>query len=70
VAGGIEINTGLSPATAIPIVNGTATLTFNNVVVADPVDVQNIIDNPAGFYFNVHSALNPGGVVRGQLVRQ
>src|SRR5207247_7733855 len=23
-----------------------------------------------GFYFNIHSNLNPGGVVRGQLVRQ
>jgi hypothetical protein len=28
-----------------------------------------IIANPAGFYFNVHTALNPGGAVRGQLSR-
>ena len=36
-----------------------------------PVDVANqIIANPAGFYFNVHTALNPGGVVRGQLALQ
>lgn len=35
-----------------------------------PVDTANsIISNPAGFYFNVHTATNPGGVVRGQLVR-
>jgi len=33
-----------------------------------PVDTANsIIANPAGFYFNVHTALNPGGVARGQL---
>lgn len=33
-----------------------------------PVDVANqIIANPAGFYFNVHTALNPGGAARGQL---
>jgi hypothetical protein len=33
-----------------------------------PVDSANlIINNPAGYYFNVHSALNPGGVARGQL---
>lgn len=33
-----------------------------------PVDLANqVINNPAGFYFNCHSALNPGGVVRGQL---
>jgi hypothetical protein len=30
---------------------------------------QTILNNPAGFYFNVHSTLNPGGVARGQLVR-
>jgi hypothetical protein len=29
-----------------------------------------IITNPAGFYFNVHSTLNPSGAVRAQLVRQ
>ena len=32
-----------------------------------PVDTANqIIANPAAFYFNVHTATNPGGVVRGQ----
>ncbi|MEX2271543.1 MAG: CHRD domain-containing protein [Vicinamibacterales bacterium] len=69
-AGGPVVNTGLSAATAIPIVNGTATLTFNNITITDPATAQSIIDNPAAFYFNVHSAANPGGVVRGQLVRQ
>jgi hypothetical protein len=37
-----------------------------------PQDValfQQIINNPAGFYFNAHSTLNPGGVARGQLVK-
>jgi hypothetical protein len=28
---------------------------------------QMIIDNPSGFYFNIHSPLNPGGFARGQL---
>lgn len=69
VAGGVLVDTGLTPAAAIAIVNGTGTLTFNGVTV-DPTAVENIISNPAGFYFNVHSAANPGGVVRGQLVRQ
>lgn len=63
------VNTGLTAAAAIPVVNGGATLTFNNITV-DPVVAQNIIDNPASFYFNVHSQANPGGVARGQLVRQ
>ena len=37
---------------------------------ADAATLQSIIDNPAGFYFNVHSSTNPGGVARGQLVKQ
>jgi hypothetical protein len=63
------VNTGLTAAAAIPVTNGSATLTFNSITV-DPVVAQNIIDNPAAFYFNVHSTANPGGVARGQLVRQ
>ncbi len=31
--------------------------------------IQAIIDNPAGYYFNLHSPVNPGGAVRGQLNR-
>jgi len=27
------------------------------------------MNNPAGFYFNVHSAINGGGVARGKLTR-
>ena len=63
------VNTGLTAAAGIPVTNGSATLTFSGVTV-DPVVAQNIIDNPAAFYFNVHSTANPGGVARGQLVRQ
>ena len=70
VAGGVLVNTGLSAATAIsPNASGVATLTFNNVPLS-VTDINNIIANPAGFYFNVHSAAHGGGVVRGQLIRQ
>lgn len=71
VVGGVVIDSGLTAANAITLPNGTLTnQTFANQPV-NPVSLaQEIIDNPAGFYFNVHSALNPGGVVRGQLVRQ
>jgi hypothetical protein len=32
--------------------------------------INAILNNPAGYYFNVHTALNGGGAVRGQLVMQ
>jgi hypothetical protein len=31
--------------------------------------IQGIVSNPAGYYFNVHTQLNGGGAIRGQLVR-
>jgi hypothetical protein len=31
---------------------------------------QDIINNPASYYFNVHTQLNTGGAARGQLVKQ
>jgi len=63
------VNTGLTPATAVTLADGTGQLTFSNVPVSQ-VDAQSIVSNPAGFYFNAHTAANPGGAVRGQLVRQ
>jgi hypothetical protein len=30
---------------------------------------SNIVNNPAGNYFNIHTSLNTGGAIRGQLVR-
>ena len=69
VNGPVRIDSGLSPATPITVVNGS--VVFSKTGIASPADVvQRILANPAGFYFNVHSTLNPGGVVRGQLVRQ
>lgn len=56
---------------AAPIVTptGGVLLTISNVAVTADV-ASAILANPAGFYFNLHSALNPAGVVRGQLVKQ
>ncbi len=55
----------------IALSSGSATFTRsgssprnNDLTVA-----QAILNNPAGFYVNIHTPLNPGGAVRGQLVR-
>ena len=30
---------------------------------------KSLLDNPAGNYFNVHTTINTGGAIRGQLVK-
>ncbi len=70
VAGGVIIDTGLTAAGAITLADGTLTnQTFSNRAVGATLANQ-IIANPNGYYFNVHSAVNPGGAVRAQLVKQ
>jgi CHRD domain-containing protein len=66
-AGSIVVSTGLA-AGEVTVTNGVASFTKSNVTV-DPAVAQRILNNPAGFYFNVHSTLNPGGFARGQLNR-
>jgi hypothetical protein len=52
---------------------GQATITKTGMtaqVAANAATVaQNIFNNPAGNYFNVHTTINGGGAIRGQLVR-
>jgi len=63
----VVVNTSLA-AGEVTIVNGVASFTKANITV-DPAVAQRILANPAGFYFNVHTTLNAGGVARGQLNR-
>jgi hypothetical protein len=69
VNGGILVNTNLSPATAIATPAGSASFERSGLT-AEAATINSIVANPAGFYFNVHTALNPGGVARGQLRAQ
>jgi hypothetical protein len=58
------------PITAGEIVfSGSTTYTKTAVAVPDVANAQAILNNPAGFYFNVHTSVNTGGAARGQLVR-
>ena len=49
--------------------SGAGTINVSNVSVNQDQATQ-MFNNPAGFYFNVHTAANPGGVSRGQMVKQ
>ena len=63
------VNTGLTQAAPIVMADGTGTLTLTNVSISAS-DAQAITANPSGYYFNVHTPINPGGAARGQLTRQ
>lgn len=64
---GVFLSIGLA-AGEVTLTNGAAS--FTKTVSPTVAQAEAIIANPAGFYFNVHSALNPGGVIRGQLALQ
>ncbi len=66
--GGVVVDSGQKAAEPIVLATGatSGTVTKMNPTVK-PEDAKAIIDGPSGFYFNVHSKLHGGGVVRGQL---
>ena len=68
VAGGVLLNTTLGPGEVL-LTNGAGTFSKLNVI-ATAAQAQQIVNNPPGYYFNVHTAANTGGVMRGQLVKQ
>jgi hypothetical protein len=62
---GVYVNTALASG-ELTITNGSGSITRNGINV--PADrATAILNNPAGHYFNVHTALNPAGAIRGQL---
>ena len=67
-AGGVIWNTGLTTGEVV-LQNGSGNFTKLAATPADVATAQAVINNPAAFYFNVHTSLNPGGAARGQLTR-
>lgn len=73
VNGGALIGvTGLAATTPLTLTNGAGTYSVTGVSAASnqnsaETNIQNILANPQNFYFNVHTALNGSGAVRGQL---
>jgi hypothetical protein len=68
VNGPILVNTTVVPG-EVTLSSGSGTFTRVGLTMS-AATAQSILDAPAGFYFNVHTAANPGGVMRGQLVKQ
>jgi len=71
--GGVLVSMGLGTG-EIVLVNGTQTgITKTGQTGGGnltPAVAQDIINNPQNYYFNIHTSANPGGVARGQLVKQ
>ena len=65
----VRINLALASGEVVMAANGSVAFTKNNVGNFDVSIAQAMLNNPGGFYFNVHSTQNPGGFARGQLVR-
>jgi hypothetical protein len=64
--GAIMLDTGISPSSTIPLTNGSAS--FNVVALSMSTSLADqVMSNPAGFYFNIHTNMNPGGAIRGQM---
>jgi hypothetical protein len=62
---GIYVSAGIASG-ELTLTSGSGSLTKNGINV--PSDrAAAILNNPAGHYFNVHTALNPNGAIRGQL---
>ena len=66
VVGAVLVNTSLA-AGEVVLTGGSGSFTRLNMPMT-AADAAAIIANPSRFYFNVHSAANPGGVIRGQMV--
>jgi hypothetical protein len=67
VNGSFVVNLSLAAGEYV-LANGSTTVN-ETVSSIDAALAQAIFNNPTGYYFNVHTTLNTGGAVRGQLSR-
>ena len=65
---GIFIDTGVNAVNPIPVSSGSTTVNIEQAFLLG-ARAQAVLDNPAGHYFNMHTPLNGGGALRGQLTR-
>jgi hypothetical protein len=68
VNGPVLVGTTLTVTAPMVLADGTGNLIAGGVTISRD-NAAAIMANPAGYYFNMHSPLNPGGAIRGQLTR-
>lgn len=72
INGPVVINTGIGGANG-NIISSTGRGSIDRSAQITPADttalaaLRDMVANPSGFYVNLHSTVNPGGVIRGQL---
>ena len=66
VAAGVVLDSGMKATEPIALTTGGTSITKDNLTVAPDLAAA-IIATPADYYYNVHSVVHPGGVVRAQL---
>ena len=70
VNGGVTINTGLSATNTVPSPTGAGNI-YRIVTVSTEAGIRtlnSLVANPEAHYVNLHSTVNPGGVIRSQLM--
>jgi CHRD domain-containing protein len=68
VSGGVLVSADVA-AGQVVLTNGAVTFSRLGITLS-AANAQAIVNNPPGYYFNVHTQAWPGGVMRGQLVKQ
>lgn len=64
--GPVRINTGIAGASPLAFANGKDMISYT-VTGVDPAVLGRLLQNPAGFYVNLHTSDNAGGAIRGQV---
>jgi hypothetical protein len=68
--GAVVIDSGLKRSDPTALRGGEVGLNVEDVSVSDTALVTDVIANPAAYYLNIHTALHPEGLLRGQLMHE
>jgi hypothetical protein len=68
INGPVVLGTPITGTAPVALTNGVVEYRVSGLPV-DAATLAGLTTNPAGYYFNVHSPVNPGGFARGQLTR-